>query len=222
MKADTAAAVMLDLDGDDGPAAGKRAATKAQNRAQILAAAREVFAELGYEATTVRDIIRRTSLASGTFYNYFPTKEAVFRAVVEDSARNVRLRLRADRRRAASFDEFCRGAYLTYFRYVIDDRPTYDLIRRNTAAIAGVFDSPELAEGRDELREDITDAVRRGLLPAGTDVHYLALAIHGIAVNIAGRMIEAGDTDPEYAARFATALLIGGAAATVDRGGRNG
>jgi len=55
--------------------ASKRERTKASNRAAILEAARDVFAELGYDAATVRDIVRRTDLASGTFYNYFPDKE---------------------------------------------------------------------------------------------------------------------------------------------------
>ena len=71
-------------------ASSKRAATKAHNRGAILEAAREVFAELGYDAAGVRDVIRRTDLASGTFYNYFPDKEAVFRAVVDESATEVR------------------------------------------------------------------------------------------------------------------------------------
>ena len=53
---------------------GKRARSKAANRRAILAAGRRVFARIGYEATTVRDIIRETDLASGTFYNYFKSK----------------------------------------------------------------------------------------------------------------------------------------------------
>ena len=73
---------------------GKRERTKAQNRAAIIVAAREVFAELGYDAAGVRDVIRRTDLASGTFYNYFEDKEAVFRAVVDESAQEIRRRLR--------------------------------------------------------------------------------------------------------------------------------
>src|ERR1051325_9333576 len=64
---------------------GKRERNKAQNRAEILDAAREVFTELGYDAATVRDIIRKTRLASGTFYNYFPDKESVFRALLQES-----------------------------------------------------------------------------------------------------------------------------------------
>ena len=63
------------------PGRGKRERNKAQNRAAILDAARDVFTELGYDASTVRDVIRRTRLGSGTFYNYFPDKESVFRAL---------------------------------------------------------------------------------------------------------------------------------------------
>ena len=55
----------------------RRDLTKAQNRDTILAAARSVFAEMGFAAASVRDIIRATPLASGTFYNYFKSKEEV-------------------------------------------------------------------------------------------------------------------------------------------------
>ena len=65
---------------------GKREQTKVANRRAILDAAREVFAELGYESATVRDIIRRTGLASGTFYNYFRSREEVFEALADDGA----------------------------------------------------------------------------------------------------------------------------------------
>ena len=69
---------------------GKREVTKAANRLAILEAAQAVFGELGYEAATVRDIIRRTGLASGTFYNYFRSKEELFEALSDDAARRLR------------------------------------------------------------------------------------------------------------------------------------
>ncbi len=46
-------------------------------RAQLLAAAREVLAENGYERTTVSSIAGRANVAQGTFYLYFPSKEAL-------------------------------------------------------------------------------------------------------------------------------------------------
>ncbi len=79
---------------------GRRAATKLANRAAIIAAAREVFAEMGYGSATVRDVVRRTDLASGTFYNYFSDKQSLFRAVLEDSAVEVRGRVLSARRQS--------------------------------------------------------------------------------------------------------------------------
>ena len=75
---------------------GKRERTKVANRQAILDAARAVFGELGYEAATVRDIIRRTGLASGTFYNYYKSKEEVFDALADDGARRFRPILRTE------------------------------------------------------------------------------------------------------------------------------
>src|SRR6185503_2110799 len=72
-------------------------------------AARNVFADLGYGATTVRDIIRATELASGTFYNYFKSKEEVFQALQDETALRVRPRLRSERIRARNFEEFITG-----------------------------------------------------------------------------------------------------------------
>ena len=80
----------------------RREQTKIQNRETILAAARQVFVQLGFATATVRDIIRATPLASGTFYNYFKSKEEVYQALRDEVALKVRPRLREARRRASS------------------------------------------------------------------------------------------------------------------------
>src|SRR3712207_4466382 len=53
------------------------AATGSGRREQLLAAAREVLAQNGYERTTVSSIATRANVAQGTFYLYFPSKEAL-------------------------------------------------------------------------------------------------------------------------------------------------
>src|SRR3954454_17390478 len=78
--------------------AGKRERTKAANRAAILEAARGVFGESGFGAASVRDIIRRTDLAAGTFYNYFPDKPSIFTALLDDVGAEARRRVQAARR----------------------------------------------------------------------------------------------------------------------------
>lgn len=53
--------------------------------AELLAAALDCFAEKGFAATRMDDIARRAGVAKGTFYLYFPSKEAVFEALVREN-----------------------------------------------------------------------------------------------------------------------------------------
>ena len=54
---------------------GARETNKIKNRQAIIEAGIQTFIAKGVAETTVRDIIRSTGLASGTFYNYFNSKE---------------------------------------------------------------------------------------------------------------------------------------------------
>ena len=56
-------------------------ADAAKNQASILAAAEEIFAEVGL-SVPVDDVARRAGVGVGTLYRHFPTKEALFEAVV--------------------------------------------------------------------------------------------------------------------------------------------
>ena len=190
-------------------AAGRREATKQANRAAILDAAREVFAELGYGAATVRDIVRRTDLATGTFYNYFPDKEAIFRALVEESARQVREIVRAARREARDVESFVREGYRAYFSYVASDRTLFEVMRRNAGTVRALFDVPALGAGTDELEADLRAAVEAGVL-APHDARYMAAAMVGAGFELAVRMLESDPPDVEGAVNFATSLFAPG------------
>src|SRR5258708_15966531 len=56
-------------------------AAKEARRAQILDAAVRCFAETGYYATTIEDVVRETGLSRGALYLYFPSKEALYLAI---------------------------------------------------------------------------------------------------------------------------------------------
>jgi AcrR family transcriptional regulator len=190
-------------------AGGRREATKQANRAAILAAGRAVFAELGYGAATVRDIVRRTPLATGTFYNYFPDKEAVFRALLEESAGEARARARTARRAAATLEEFVAGAYRAYFEFLASDPQLFGLVRRNAGTIATVFAEPALGVSVAELEEDLGRGPAAGLL-APADARFMASAMVGTAFELGVRMVEDDPPDVEGATRFATELFLGG------------
>jgi AcrR family transcriptional regulator len=198
------------------PNGGRRAATKAANRAAIIAAARAVFAELGYGTATVRDVIRRTDLASGTFYNYFPDKESLFRAVLDETATKVRARVQSARRRAGSLEEFVAAGYREYFDFLASDPEAFELMRRNSGTIRAMFDEPIFGAGIDELAADLRTAMRIGIVPR-VDPEYMAAAMVGAALEVGVAMVKRDPPDVEGATQFATRVFLGGIERLADR-----
>jgi AcrR family transcriptional regulator len=166
---------------------------------------------MGYGAASVRDIIRRTDLASGTFYNYFPDKQSIFRAIVEEIANGIRLQQGLGRRRASTVEGFIEGSFRGYFNYIAQDPELVALTRRSAGAIRTLFDEPEIMPLFRDLLADISEAMARGLLPK-LDVDLVASAIVGMAFEMAIVMVARDPIDPEAITKFATALLIGGLA----------
>jgi TetR/AcrR family transcriptional regulator, cholesterol catabolism regulator len=63
---------------------GRRERKKLEVLNRIREAALELFREKGYEATRVEEIAERADVAKGTFFNYFPRKDALLRSLAED------------------------------------------------------------------------------------------------------------------------------------------
>ncbi|MCW3001808.1 MAG: TetR/AcrR family transcriptional regulator [Conexibacter sp.] len=189
--------------------AGKRERTKQANRTAILAAAREVFGEIGYGAASVRDIVRGTDLATGTFYNYFPDKESVLRALLEMTAGEARMRVRAARREGTTLEAFVHDGFRAYFAFLLEDRQTSQMLRRNAGTIRALFDEPSLVAGTDELAEDLRAGVAAGLIPEH-DVEYMAASMVGAAFEVGARMLDSDAPDPARATEFISGLFIAG------------
>jgi AcrR family transcriptional regulator len=189
-------------------AVGRRERTKAANRAAILDAAREVFAELGYEAAGVRDIIRRTDLASGTFYNYFPDKDAIFVALIEETGAEARRRVRSARLRAQTAPEFVEGGYRAFFEFIVEDPERFAFMRRNLDTMSNRFGSTVLPAGTEELSEDLRSAIEAGHMPP-VDVDYCAHAMIAVGLELGARLADRSPPDVEGATRFASTLFLG-------------
>lgn len=75
--------------GEDGPARGlspraeRRLRLQEMSRAQLLDAAESVFADKGFDATSVKEIAERAELSVGSVYQLFESKRAIFRAVFQ-------------------------------------------------------------------------------------------------------------------------------------------
>lgn len=61
----------------------KKGVTKGERRDQILMAARDVFARVGYARATVEDIVNQAGVARGTFYLYFEDKRGALEELID-------------------------------------------------------------------------------------------------------------------------------------------
>ena len=73
-----------------------------ETRTHILEAALECFARSGYDATGVAEICDAAGVSKGAFYHHFPTKQAIFLALMHDWLRNIDILMDASRAGAQS------------------------------------------------------------------------------------------------------------------------
>ena len=67
----------------------KNVARGEATRGQLIAIATRLFAERGYEDTSIEAVLREAGVSRGSLYHHFPGKEALFEAVAEDVETSV-------------------------------------------------------------------------------------------------------------------------------------
>lgn len=189
---------------------GKRARSKAANRRAILNAGRRVFARIGFEATTVRDIIRETELAAGTFYNYFKSKEEVFEAIAEDSTYRFRDMLKDVRASARTAQDYMHDAYYAYFSFMAEEnRQAIEDGAPHIALIGVRVDTPEMSAVAAEISSDL-ERILSADTSSNIDIEYLTAAAIGIAREMGEIMLLRRPVDVEGATEFASRMLMAG------------
>ncbi|HEY5071692.1 MAG TPA: TetR/AcrR family transcriptional regulator [Caulobacteraceae bacterium] len=191
---------------------GKREQTKLANRQAIMDAARAVFGEMGFEAATVRDIIRRTSLSVGAFYNYYRSKEEIFVALADDGARRFKPILHALASEATDFESYLRAGVRAYFDFLKAEQEVWRLNRPAGEAFGHIGNTPEILAVFEEVRSVFADAMERGLAPK-VDLDYLAASCIAVAREIGDKMMERRPIDVEPAAEFVVRLILAGVSA---------
>jgi AcrR family transcriptional regulator len=188
---------------------GKRERNNLRNREQIIAAARESFCELGFGASTVRDIMRRSGLASGTFYNYFDDKESVLREIVLTFAARVRQRVHEARMTAATLEELIRTAFHATFTLYSQDRLLVTLVARNAGDVYELIASNVVDPAIRDLAEDL-EARSAEFGIETLDLDGFAHAGVALASEFGFRLIQQRPMDIERTTDFVTDLMLGG------------
>ncbi|MCX7631782.1 MAG: TetR/AcrR family transcriptional regulator [Turneriella sp.] len=190
-----------------GQAVGKRDLTKQQNRQQILEAAKTLFAEKGFEATNVRDIIHESNLSPGTFYNYFQSKEEIFEVLTNEIIDEIRNEIRQCYQNVRMDREEITQALQKFFRIFLGNPRLMKFLSRNQSYLRELRSQGRFDGMLSDLEKAIEDGVKNGMLPP-LPVKMVALAIFGAVFEIIATMVVTPDFDVEKAIDTLAQLLF--------------
>jgi AcrR family transcriptional regulator len=190
-------------------------------RPRIVAVARERFADAGVDATSLRSIASDAGTSIGMIYYYFPTKDELFLAVVED----VYGQLLADVEQALGRERDFGQAVLALYRRIAAAAPVERQVIRLVAREA--FNSGERLERLAQrfsrghvalVFQTVTSGVESGDLR--TDLHPLVLmaatialgTLPQIAIRTLGKHLPVAAPSSEELTRQLTAALLEGIA----------
>jgi AcrR family transcriptional regulator len=179
-------------------------------RALLDAAAAE-FGEKGFHEGSISGITRRAGVALGSFYTYFDSKDAVFRALVRDMSDQVRDRVAPAIRAAPDQIAAERAGLLGFLEFVHDHKEIYRIIDE------AEFVDPEsfrlhYATTAERIERRLQAAAARGEVRADvSDIH--AWAIMGMNVFLGLRFgVWNADRTPQEVADTAAEMLRDGLA----------
>lgn len=123
---------------------GKRAANKVKNEQEILETAIQLFIERGDNSTNIKDIVTATSLARGTFYNYFKSKQEIWDKIISDLMIDLNKNAYKERSKSTTIHDFIYASFLAVLK-IFDSSPYRDLIAKNPASFRDAFfKNPEI------------------------------------------------------------------------------
>ncbi|MGI5204550.1 TetR family transcriptional regulator [Spirillospora sp. CA-108201] len=155
---------------------GLRERKKMRTRQAIATAALRLFAERGYEETTIADIAAAADVSPRTFFSYFPSKEDVIFAEIDDRLAEVSERLR--RTPGESPMETIRRSIVDVLEAIVAEHRDYGPVQ-----VALILERPALRARALQRMTDAQDAIEallRELCPGISEIDAVASA--GIAV----------------------------------------
>ncbi|WP_174279104.1 TetR/AcrR family transcriptional regulator [Sphingomonas bacterium] len=156
---------------------------RAQTRARLVAAAYKVFALHGAEVPTIDDIILEAGVARGTFYNYFETRDELFRAVADEIAVTINTRLDLARSGMTDPAERLSVSFRAFARYAVADPARGWILLRTLPILGGIGGDMTENVGR-----EFAVAVESGRFSAMSATMALDLGI-GFLIRIIYRLL---------------------------------
>ncbi|MDX1412573.1 MAG: TetR/AcrR family transcriptional regulator [Candidatus Promineifilaceae bacterium] len=134
---------------------------KDAKRTAMMQAAVRIFAEKGYQAATIRDIVNAADVAIGTFYFYFPDKETLFIHLYEETGDFLAQTLQQAINSRSSYPQKIRAALQSFVSIA-----TYEPSAIQLLLVSGAGGIPALASKHSAFQEKLIRIWQRPLSEA--------------------------------------------------------
>jgi AcrR family transcriptional regulator len=158
-------------------------------RAQLITIATRMFAERGYEDTSIEAVLREAGVSRGSLYHHFASKEALFEAVAEEVETSVGAQTAAAASGATSPVDALRAGFLAWVR-LAGDRVVQRILLIDGPAVLGweQWRSMEERHALGLIRSVLqVIADQGGIRPelVGTLAHVLLASVNEVALLVA-------------------------------------
>ncbi|HWY43475.1 MAG TPA: TetR family transcriptional regulator [Candidatus Sulfotelmatobacter sp.] len=167
------------------PVASRRERRSAETRERLFRSALQLFAQKGFEETTVEDITEAADVGKGTFFNYFPSKDHILIAFSDMQIGKLEQAVAGLRSSEQPLQEFMRSLVLKMTEEPIRNPGLIRALLRGYLSTTAVREMMilkqnhahglhkqmiEIGQGRGEVRSDI---------PAAEIAHFFRQTILG-------------------------------------------
>lgn len=161
------------MDREASPQVRKRQHT----RSVLVRAARNLVFDRGHEKISISDITREAGVGTGTFYNYFQTKQGVFKAVLDDYRSSFEKELDGLRKNLKDPAMIVATTLKFYFRQAQDNEMWSSFV-----TYSGLPGEHNLHQEENQCFADIQRGVQAGRFKV-TDVSFAQNLVIGMVIH---------------------------------------
>ena len=141
-----------------------------ERKRQLLERGADLFARYSYDELSMRKIAREAGISKALLYHYFPSKQAFFRATLEQAAEELRARTEPDPD-LPPLDQL-RGSLDGFLALIEENALAYRKLMQSATSV------PEVNELVNEIRHRTADRILAGLYPEEVP-SSARIAVHG-------------------------------------------
>lgn len=170
--------------------AGQEDGALADRRAQILEASARLFAEYGFETTSVRQIADEVNILAGSLYHHFSNKDEILHEIIREPVAQVM----RDLIRVSQLPVDAEHRLVTYailrFRREVENWNAHAILQHDTKFLRRREDFSYVADsgnfGSQVIRTILNDGMDSGLFHPGIDIYMIIATISRLLNSASG------------------------------------